>query len=188
MTSGATRPSSTKPARRTRRRARGFTLIEAALATMVLGTGMVAMIVAQRAFIAQNEWSTLSSTAQRLGNEVRELTMRMPANDPVTGDDVWGSETGEDGVADFDDLDDFDGAVFSWLDGSGPISALGAPIDDMDGWTQRVAVEFVNDFDLTEVVDAGASEMVRVTVVVEFTAPGEEDAREMARVTWLAPR
>ena len=58
----------------------------------------------------------------------------------------------------------------------------------MDGWTQRVAVEFVDDFDLTEVVDAGASDMVRVTVVVEFTAPGEEDAREMARVTWLAPR
>ncbi len=188
MTTTAIEAIRMDPARRARRRARGFTLIEAALATMVLGTGMVAMIVAQRAFIAQNEWSTLSSTAQRLGNEVRELTMRMPANDPVTGDDVWGAETGEDTVADFDDLDDFDGAVFSWLDGTGPISALGEPIADMDGWTQRVAVEFVDDFDLTEVVAAGTSGMVRMTVVVEFTAPGEEDAREMARVAWLAPR
>jgi len=186
MTS-ATRPSrDLSPSRRRRRR--GFTLIEAALATMVLGTGVVAMVAAQRAFIVQNEWSTLASTAHQLGNEVRELTMRMPAHDPVTGADWWGPEAGEDSVADFDDLDDFDGAVFSWADGSGPISALGAPIAGMDGWIQRVSVDFVDAFDITTVVPAGTSEMVRVTVVVEFTGPGEEEAREMARVTWLAPR
>jgi prepilin-type N-terminal cleavage/methylation domain-containing protein len=114
---------------------RGFTLIETALATVIVGTGVVAIVAAQQAFFRQNEWSTHASTAQRLGNEIREFTLHLPRHDPVTGQAFWGPESSELDVLDFDDLDDFDGedgegTVFSAALGSGPISALGDVFPD----------------------------------------------------------
>ena len=177
---------------RDRRAARGFTLIETALATVIVGTGVLAIVGAQQAFFKQNEWSTHASTAQRLGNEIRELTMHMPRHDPVTGSAFWGPEPEEIEVADFDDLDDFDGedgagTVFSSALGNGPLSAVGAPIPGMAGWSQRVFVEHVDAFELTRVVADGASEMVRIQVVVEYQGPGDDAPREITRVSWIAP-
>ncbi|MEI7877635.1 MAG: hypothetical protein WCI96_06860, partial [Planctomycetota bacterium] len=123
--------------------ARGFTLIETALATIIIGTGVLAIVSAHQAFFKQNEWSTHASTGQRLGNEIRELTLHLPRHDPVTGTSYWGPEPNEFDVEDFDDLDDFDGedgegVTFSAALGNGPISALGYPMTDMAGWSQRV--------------------------------------------------
>jgi prepilin-type N-terminal cleavage/methylation domain-containing protein len=171
---------------------RGFTLIETALATVIVGTGVLAIVAAQQAFFKQNEWSTHASTAQRLGNEIRELTMHLSRHDPVTGTAFWGPEPEELEVSDFDDLDDFDGedgagTVFSAALGNGPLSAVGAPIPGMAGWSQRVFVEHVDAFELTRVVADGASEMVRIQVVVEYQGPGDEAPREITRVSWIAP-
>ncbi|MFN9126129.1 MAG: hypothetical protein ACK5WD_09905 [bacterium] len=179
----------TAPPRRSRAsRARGFTLIEAAIATMIVGSGIVAVMGAQRAFHVQNEWAAEAATAQQLGTEVRELVLGLPQRDPVTNDDAWGPEGDEDGVGDFDDLDDFDGAVFDSADGTGPLNALRLPIAGMDGWRQRVLVENIDPFDLTSTVADGASELMRVTVIVERRAPAEESPREFTRVSWIAPR
>lgn len=169
-------------------RTRGFTLIEAAIATMVVGSGIVAVMAAQRAFHAQNEWAAQAAVAQQLGAELRELMLGLPQRDPVTNDDLWGAETDEDGVGDFDDLDDFDGAVFDSADGSGPLNALREPIAGLDGWRQRVFVENIDPFELTRTVDDGASDLVRVTVIVEHRTPAEETSREFTRVSWIAPR
>ena len=177
------------PSRRPRPpRARGFTLIEAAIATMIVGSGVVAVMAAQRAFHAQNEWAAQAATAHQLGAEIRELMLGLPQRDPVTNDDLWGAEPDEDGVGDFDDLDDFDGAVFDSADGTGPLNAMREPIADMEGWRQRVVVENIDPFELTRAVDDGASELVRVTVVVERSAPADEAPREFTRVSWIAPR
>ncbi len=171
---------------------KGFTLIETALATVIVGTGVLAIVSAHQAFFKQNEWSTQASTAQRLGNEIRELTLHLPKHDPVTGTSYWGPEPNEYDVEDYDDLDDFDGedgkgTVFSADDGSGPLSALGFPLTGMQGWSQHVFVENVNPYNLTQVVADGSSDTVRIRVVVEYKAPGESAAREMTRVTWIAP-
>jgi prepilin-type N-terminal cleavage/methylation domain-containing protein len=171
---------------------RGFTLIETALATVIVGTGVLAIVAAQQAFFRQNEWSTHASTAQRLGNEIRELTLHMPRHDPVTGTTYWGPESTELDVADFDDLDDFDGeqgdgTVVSAALGNGPISALGDPIPDMTGWSQRVFVEHIDPFEVTRVVADGASDVVRVRVIIEYQGPTEDEPREITRVTWIAP-
>lgn len=177
------------PSRRNARAApRGFTLIEAAVATMIVGSGIVAVMAAQRAFHVQNEWAAQAAVAQQLGAEVRELVLGLPQRDPVTGDDLWGAEPDEDGVADFDDLDDFDGAVFDSADGSGPLNALREPIAGMDGWRQRIVVDNVDPFELTRTVDDGASELVRVTVVVERRERADDAPREFTRVSWIAPR
>lgn len=155
-------------------RAGGFTLIETALATVIIGVGVVAIVEAQQGFMRSNSWSSQAATAAFLGNEIRELTRRMPRHDPVTGlfqaDDGkggkllvgWGAEDNEKTISDFDDLDDFDGLVFGATgDFPGPIDAFGAIVpqtaadgtvlldDDkkpipLEGWTQRVSVEKVS--------------------------------------------
>lgn len=120
------------------RAGRGFTLIETAMATVILGVGVVAIIEAQQSFMFTNEWSSHAATATLLANEIREMTRRLPRHDPVTSLFVatdgggapvvigWGVETGEVVVTDFDDVDDFDGLRFG-ADGDlpGPISASG---------------------------------------------------------------
>jgi hypothetical protein len=106
----------------------------------------------------------------------------------VTGGDLWGPEPDESGVAEYDDLDDFDGAVFDSADGTGPLNALRAPVAEMDGWRQRVLVENIDPFHLTRTVDDGASELMRVTVVVELRTAPDADPREFTRVSWIAPR
>ncbi len=141
---------------RSRRRGRhaargGFTLIEAALATIIIGVGVVAMVEAQQSFITSNLWSSHAASGTFLANEVREFTRHLPKHDPVTGlyidssgfgGDVlvgWGPEDGEVLPTDFDDLDDFDGVSFSFLgtvginDGDlpGPINAFGDVIPDI---------------------------------------------------------
>jgi type II secretory pathway pseudopilin PulG len=113
-----------------------FTLLETGLAIVIIGVGVLAMIEAQSAFIQRNAWSTHSSTATFLANELRELTRGWSRHDRFSGglyfDDPvahtgfrgWGPEAGEVAAADFDDLDDLDGVVF----GDAPAPDLPGPV------------------------------------------------------------
>lgn len=180
-----------QPPRNQRTARRGFTLIETALATVIVGVGVLAMVSAQQAFHQKNQWSTQASVAMRLGNEIRELTLNMPRRDPVTGADHWGPEDTESSLADYDDLDDFDGAegvgtVFSASLGNGPISSRREVIPNMEGWSQTVRVFNVKQFDTTDEVDDGASAFVKVEVTIHFQGPADEEPREMTKVSWLA--
>jgi len=133
-----------------RGRRRAFTLIETALALVIIGVGVLALIEANQAFIHTNGWSTQAATATYLANEVREMMRRLPRHDPVTGlyfdsssgSQVlrgWGPETGELGANDFNDVDDFDGLKFAYngttgmADGDlpGPIDAFGSIIPEI---------------------------------------------------------
>jgi hypothetical protein len=157
---------------RPRARRPAFTLIETAMAVIIIGVGVVAMVDAQRAFMISNAWSSQAATATLLANEIRELTRNLSRHDPVTGLSLdgttivgWGPENGEDVVSDYDDIDDFDGVQFggTGADLPGPINAYGdvipalnidgsTPTDDagapmpMAGWSQRVLVEKVSPF------------------------------------------
>lgn len=146
------------PARRTRSprslraAAGGFTLIESAMATVIIGVGVLAMIDAQQAFMTSNTWSSQAASATLLANEIRELTRGLPKHDPVVGlvtqtDGTtgavtligWGPDAGEVTVDDFDDIDDFDGITFintgtpGFNDGDlpGPLNAFGEVIPEI---------------------------------------------------------
>lgn len=126
---------------------RGFTLIETALATVIIGVGVVAIVEAHQAFMKSNQWSSHAATATFLGGEIRELTLNLPRHDSVTGLRLeagavagWGPEPGEVLVEDFDDLDDFDGLTFAfngtpgWAsddDLPGPIDGFGLVIPEI---------------------------------------------------------
>lgn len=166
------------PKARRGRSATAFTLIETAMAVIIIGVGVIAMVDAQHAFIISNSWSSHASAATLLAGEIREMTRRLPRHDPVTGLYLdaggalvgWGPENGEITVLDYDDLDDFDGARFGHGgDFDGPINAFGEIIFETDGqgnilvdpdtglpvplrgWSQTVIVEKIDPFDTSVV-------------------------------------
>jgi hypothetical protein len=138
------RPARNTAGRNALRHAPGFTLIEASLATVIIGVGVLAMVDAQSSFIVSNQWSSHAASATFLANEIRELTRPLPKHDPVVGlflqDDGeggsvllgWGPDAGETTLQDFDDIDDFDGLTFSFIgtpgwedaDLPGPVNAF----------------------------------------------------------------
>ncbi len=137
--------------RAARRVRRGFTLIETALTTVIIGVGVLALVEAQQSFLRVTDWSSHAATATYLANEIRELTRKLPRHDPVTGlylrdngaggTEVygWGPEPGEVTLADLDDIDDFDGlrlaadATPGIEDGDlpGPVDGFGSVIPEI---------------------------------------------------------
>jgi hypothetical protein len=113
----------------------------------------------------------------RLATEIRELSLLLPANDPVTGVTTWGVESSEVMPLDLDDLDDMDEIIFS-----DPIDATKTTITGLAGWSQQITVQCVNPFDVLEIVDDGASEIVQIEVTVSF------EGEEITRLSWIAPR
>lgn len=168
--------------RRTTCTRRGFWIVESAVAIAVIGIGVVAVVGSQQAWHIQAVASEELATGMRLASEIRELTLILPSNDPVTGATTWGAEIGETIPMDVDDLDDLDNAVFSSSDGSGPIDATGTVIVGLTGWEQQVLVQNVNPFDITQVVIDGSTDTVQIEVTVMH------DGKEITRLPWIAPR
>lgn len=173
----------------------GFTLIETALAIVIVGVGVLAMMSAQQAFHRKNRWSTHASTATWLANEIREMTLALPRHDPVTSTSFWGPEPTEVSIADFDDLDDFDGedgegVIFSSALNNGPVNARREVIPNMDGWSQSVFVYNVDPQNIAADPDPsldGQTSMMRVEVVVSYQGPTDPEPIEIVRVSWISP-
>lgn len=152
--------------------AAAFTLLETALATVILAVGILALIEAQGSFTRLNDYSSNAATASYLAGELRERMRPLPRHDAVTGLYSstaggqsalvgWGREAGEMTPADLDDLDDYDGTTFG-TGGTfaGPIDATGRVLPELNnagealmtngvqvnmrGWSQRVAVDKVD--------------------------------------------
>ena len=134
-----------QPSSRHKRRRRGFTLLETALAMVIVMVGVLAMIEAQGGFIRSNSWSSHEATATYLANEIRERMRSLPRHDPVSGLSLVtggsgqpqaqgvGRESGEITVQDFDDADDYDGVSFGQNGNfDGPIDGFGTIIPETD--------------------------------------------------------
>jgi hypothetical protein len=74
---------------------------------------------------------------------------------------TFGPEADETVLADYDDLDDFDGLAFS-----PPIRTDRATLSNFAAFTQQVTVENINAGDFEQIVADHASFFVRVTVKV----------------------
>jgi len=170
----------------------GFTLIEAALTTVIVGTGVLAIVSAQQAYHMKNDWAQRTGTALQLANELRELTLTLPQHDPITGATTLGPEANETDVTDYDDLDDFAGAVDAAGMGSGmtfspPINAMRQPVANLPGWSQVISVENVLPGNISPVFTQplGTTDLVRITVSVRYQAPAAEAPMTITTLSWI---
>lgn len=167
------------PRRRVPLTRRGFTLLEAAMATIIIGVGVLAVVEAQQSFLDRNTYSSGAATATYLASELREMTRNFTRHDRFSGGlyfvdpadtgtfQGWGPEAGESTVADLDDLDDLDGAVFG------------------------DATEFPEDFTMTTRYDGPVNafgEAIPQTLfdgsTEMFVPPGEEEPVPVAMRGW----
>ena len=159
---------------------RGFSLIEVLIGILLVGLAIASLVAASNAFTRANGAGVNLSTAEFLIEQIRELTAMLPVIDPQTGDDTFGPEGGES-LADYDDLDDFDG------DGDGasfspPISADRTLLNDFAAFTQQITVENVSPSDFEQVVNDHTSDFVRVTVRLFL------NAEQISSTSWLRAR
>jgi type II secretory pathway pseudopilin PulG len=163
----------TNPGNNFRPRARGFTLIEAAMVTVIIGVGVVAMLQLLAAGSMSNAASTELTTAINLSNNIREMTQTLYFRDPDYPYN-WGPEPGET-MATFNDIDDFDGRVFS-----PPIDARRQPLTEFTGWSQRIMVRTVDPNRLARVMPNDPEEpFKRVIVIVQ------RNGRTVSQSTWI---
>jgi hypothetical protein len=122
------------------RRRRGFTLIEAATTTVIIGVGCVAMLQLLGAGTMANHQGTEGTVAMNLAGNVREAMAGLAFSD-LTSPTHWGPEDGETTVKKYNDLDDFDG----WSSAPAcPIDAKRDPLPtEYASWCQQVKVESV---------------------------------------------
>lgn len=169
------------------RGAGGFTLVEAALATVIVGVAFVAMLQLFASCTRQNVFAADLTTALTLAQQVQERMAGLAFNDPEMGRGSFGAETGET-LGDYDDVDDYDGQRFT-----PPIDAMGTPIERLARYTQTISVMPVRPQKLSANADESSPEIgkttytgaVRVRVRVLRTDAGAKAAEEVYRTSWI---
>ena len=138
----------------------GFTLIEAALVTSIVGIGVVAMLQLLAAGTTSNSAGAEMTTALNLAKGIREMSLGLAFVDDVTPTN-WGADAGESNVGLYDDIDDLDGKAFN-----PPIDAMRLTLNDHANWEQRVVVQSVDPDRITVAVPNGTSPASRITVTI----------------------
>src|SRR5690242_21631839 len=93
------------------RRRQGFTLIEAALAMVIIGMGVVALLELLTAGTMSTGAGTELTTAVNLANNIHEMSVYLPFNDPTNGASTSTKETG--GASNYNDIWDLNGDTYS---------------------------------------------------------------------------
>lgn len=158
-----------------KRNPKGFSLIEVLIAVVLVGLSITALVVANGSFTQANSFGADLSTAEFLIEQIRELTVLLPVMDPDTTNPTFGRE--EASLAAYDDLDDFDGAIFS-----PPISANRSVLTDLAAYAQEVTVQNLSPSNFDTVVADGSSAFVRVTVSVR------QNGQLVSSTSWIRAR
>jgi Tfp pilus assembly protein PilV len=138
---------------------RGFTLMETALVTIIVGTGVVAVMQLLAAGSMASRQGQDMTTAIQLANQIHEMSLSMTFSDPVTPTQ-WGPSAGET-LATYNDVTDLDGQTFS-----PPIDARRQTLADLANWSQSVVVNSVDPNRITTIVPKGSSRGQQITVTV----------------------
>lgn len=165
---------------------RGFTFVEVAVCIVIVGLGFVATMQLMAVCTQHNAIAVRMAAASSLATNIRELMAHKSFVDPVGGYGTFGLETGETDIAQYNDLDDFDGKTFS-----PPIEIIDPDHPTQDNpdysqFAQSVEVTPMDGQDFTKAVSLPADyEAVRVRVHVRY-GEGPADARPIVHtLTWI---
>lgn len=170
-----------------RPRRRGFTLIEAALTTFIIGTAVLATVQLFAACTQQNATAAQGTTAMLLASHIQETMAGLPVMDPAYANTYFGPEPGET-LPIFNDVDDFDGSSLN-----PPIDSTRTKIPQLSQYTQVVTVLPVlanrlsansnpAALDLPKSTYTGA---VRVQVRIMYQRTPASPSVEVYRTSWL---
>lgn len=162
----------------------GFTLIEAAVATVVIGLGVVALMHCLGAGTRVNAEGREITQAVFLAQEIREWTLRLPFSDPDPGDAHRppGPDAPNSPSVVVDDLDDLMNYTFC-----PPRNGMGGPITTMADWSQQVLFEWRDPDNLSLTVPP-PTDCSLGTGVINITVVIRRGDREVLRTSWLAVR
>jgi hypothetical protein len=121
------------------RRNAGFTLIEAAMATMIIGLGVVALMELLAVGTKVNVSGTETTTALNLAKNIRERTIQAP----------------------FSSLVPLNGQFFS-----PPVDSRGVEIAGLEGWRQDIRVQVVDPNRLTASIADPSPQALRITATI----------------------
>ena len=175
---------------------RGFTLVETALAVIIVGVGFVASMQLFAACTRENQFANQVTVAVNLAEAIGEVTQGLPFNDPGSGRAVFGPELdqGEEerDPGSFDDVDDFDQTDQGEPRGfNPPIDAMRRPLPELSQYTQLVTVVPVNPMDPdsnasgNDVPRTNPTGAVRVKVRVMYQASPASPTEEVYRASWI---
>lgn len=121
---------------------RGFTLIEAALATVIIGMGVVALLELLTAGSMTNATATELTVGANLANSIHEIAIGLPFTDPVNTTSTTTKESG--GPTAYNDIWDLNGDTYS-----PPLDVTRHPVSGYANWAQQVTVQSVQPDALT---------------------------------------
>lgn len=177
---------STHSFRRPRLR-RGFTLIEASLATVIVGVGVLSMMQLFTACTRQNASAANMTTAMLLAENIQETMAGVSFSDPAYGRTYFGVEPGQT-LPSYDDIDDFDGKTFN-----PPIDSTRTAIPSLSQYSQVISVWPVYPNQLSANSNTGSPDIsqttytgaARVTVrILHQQHPGDVPT-EVYRTSWI---
>lgn len=165
----------------------GFTLIEVALTTVILGLGSVAVLGLLSTGTGANQQAAMLTTAVHLADNIHEMCDQLTL--PSSG--VWGIPTG------YTMSSLMTSGNITWLDGytfdgtaspaTGPVDATGAVVPNMSGWQQVVAVNCLNSGNMTafQTPKSTTYPMANVTVTIYYKTPQMVYPKQMFQSSWL---
>ncbi len=121
---------------------RAFSLVEAVIATAIVGGLLVAAMSGVGATARMRQVTVDSETGLRLAKDLLDEVLAKPYFDPSTSPDL-GREAGESNRADYDDVDDYDGLV-----DEPPTAPDGTIITSQAGWRREVVVIWASRSDI----------------------------------------
>lgn len=124
-----------------RRGRKGFTLVETALAMVIVGTGVMALLELLAAGSMVNASGTTLTTAVNLANNIHEITIGLPFQNP-TNPTSLAKDSG--GPTAYTYLWDMNGDTYS-----PPLDVRRNPIATYSNWSQKVTINTVDPTNVT---------------------------------------
>ncbi|HEY2589227.1 MAG TPA: prepilin-type N-terminal cleavage/methylation domain-containing protein [Tepidisphaeraceae bacterium] len=122
---------------------RGFTLVEAALAMVIVGTGVMALLQLITAGTMVNASGATLTEAVNLANNIHEISLGLPLQDP-TGKTPITKESGP--PTNYTRLWSMNGDTYS-----PPLDVTRLPIASYSKWSQNVTINTVDPANVTAV-------------------------------------